>query len=318
MATEQYIIIQGECEEKLAEFEDESLDCIITSPPYNLNIKYGKYKDNKSREDYLKWLVSIFKIIKQKLKPDGQIYLNMGYSNIDPWISMEVALAIRNETNLILQNKITWVKSISIGDDTKGQFKPINSERFINPTNEDIYHFTKTGSVEIDRKIIGVPYVYKCNLKERNKKKNKTGGEKEDKRCKGNTWFIPYKTIQNKKDKGYHPATYPVELAEHCIKLSGLTEGVIVDPFVGTGTTIQAVKQLNEQFDNDITEELSEIRKIVDDESFEKIKENMKIATPRNKKYNLRGIGIDIDEEYVKFSKKRLGLEVAEEKEEEN
>ena len=45
-----------------------------------------------------------------------------------------------------------------------------------------------------------------------------------------------------KKDKGYHPATYPVELAEHCIKLSGLKEGVIVDPFVGTGTTIQAVK----------------------------------------------------------------------------
>ena len=64
---------------------------------------------------------------------------------------------------------------------------------------------------------------------------------KADKRCRGNSWFVPYDTIANReKHRGSHPATYPVSLIENCIKFSGLSQGILVDPFMGSGTTGKA------------------------------------------------------------------------------
>jgi len=70
---------------------------------------------------------------------------------------------------------------------------------------------------------------------------------KPNKRYKGNTWFIPYETITTKKKKGFHPATFPVKLVEDCIKFSGKTKGILLDPFMGTGTS--AVGALNQGLD---------------------------------------------------------------------
>ena len=196
----EYNFILGDCIEELKEQPDKSIDIVVTSPPYNIGLKYNKYKDKKPREQYLEWIYDIFTELKRVLKDDGHIFLNMGYTNKDPWISMEVALKLKDL--LVLQNKITWVKSISISndkDDTFGHFKPINSDRYINVTNEDIYHFTKTDKIKINRKAVGVPYKWDCNLIDRKTGKHridkKTGLPIENKRCKGNSWFIPYDTI---------------------------------------------------------------------------------------------------------------------------
>ena len=60
-------------------------------------------------------------------------------------------------------------------------------------------------------------------------------------RSRGNTWFVPYDTIANReKHRGSHPATYPVALIEQCIKFSGIESGVLVDPFMGSGTSAVA------------------------------------------------------------------------------
>ena len=263
-----YDFILGDCLEKLKEIPDKSISIITTSPPYNIGLKYHKYEDKKPRDQYLLWIYDIFVELKRVLKDDGHIFLNMGYTNKDPWISMEVAIKLKEL--FVLQNKIVWVKSISIGedkDDTHGHFKPINSDRYINVTNEDLYHFTKNDKVKINRKAVGVPYKWKCNLKNR-----KTGEIKEDKRCKGNTWFIPYKTVNSKKEKGYHPATFPEGLVEHCIKISDIKEGTILDPFIGSGTSVKVAKKMNDLGSG----------------------------------YNLLGIGIDIDEKYIDYCKERI------------
>ena len=65
-----------------------------------------------------------------------------------------------------------------------------------------------------------------------------------DLRDKGNTWFIPYETINSKELRGKHPATFPVKLAEDCIKLTGIDCGVVLDPFMGTGSTGLAANNL--------------------------------------------------------------------------
>jgi site-specific DNA-methyltransferase (adenine-specific) len=79
---------------------------------------------------------------------------------------MEVAFALRDTWTL--QNHIQWIKSIHVNQKTSGHFKPINSKRFLCPTWEHLFHFTKTGTVTIDRLAVGVPYeYYEANYVER-------------------------------------------------------------------------------------------------------------------------------------------------------
>ena len=64
-----------------------------------------------------------------------------------------------------------------------------------------------------------------------------------DKRCRGNTWFIPYETIQSRAKERPHPATFPVQLAEWCIKLHGGSRiDTMLDPFLGIGNSAVAAK----------------------------------------------------------------------------
>ena len=232
------MIYLKDCLEGMKELEGGSIDAIITSPPYNLNIKYGRYSDNKPRQEYLSWLVDIFREAKRILTDDGHLFVNMGYSNIDPWIGMEVGLALREDW--ILQNHINWVKSIHVNGKTSGHFKPINSKRFVCPTWEHLFHFTKDGNVEIDRLSVGVQYEhYEANIRG-----NNTAETKPNLRDKGNCWFVPYETINSKELRGKHPATFPVKLAEDCLKLTGKDTGIALDPFMGTGTTAVAAQIL--------------------------------------------------------------------------
>jgi site-specific DNA-methyltransferase (adenine-specific) len=252
--------ISGDSLDELKKLGDNTVGIVITSPPYNINLKYNKYQDKKPREDYLEWLKNIFTEIKRTLKDDGHVFLNVGDTNIDPWISIDVVSSLRDLFHL--QNKITWVKSISIGDETTGHFKPITSKRFLNNTNEHIFHLTKTCTENVERKAIGVPYKYKSNIE-----RFSNDG---DKRCKGNTWFIPYES-RNKKE--WHPCSFPINLVRDCILMTGKKTGLVLDPFSGSGTVVKTVQDLNE-----------------------------------NQNYSLSAIGIDIDDEYINYSKKRCGM----------
>lgn len=237
-------LLEGDVLERLRELPDDHVDCIVTSPPYNLDMNYGEGVDDRRPFDvYLAWIRDVFRECKRVLKPEGSLFLNVGYTSKEPWIAMDVANALRGD--YVLQNQFTWVKNISIGDVSHGHFKPINSKRYVNVTNESIFHFTKTGNVSLERLAIGVPFMHKSNLHSRSKAKADI--VKPDCRCRGNTWYLPYDTIQsNAKERGGHPASFPVSLAETCIKLClGTVSGkCVLDPFVGTGTTLVAAQAL--------------------------------------------------------------------------
>jgi len=142
----------------------------------------------------------------------------------------------------VLQNTIHWIKSVAIADRTFGHFKPISSKRFLNDCHEYIFHFTIDGKIEIDRLALGVPYQDKSNIA----RWSHTRGR--DKRCRGNTWFIPYKTIQSREKERPHPATFPVQLAEWCIKLHGVSRvKTLLDPFLGIGNSAVAAKNCGVQ-----------------------------------------------------------------------
>ena len=222
-----------DCLEAMKHMATGSVDLVVTSPPYNLGIGYSTYKDNLTDDDYLDWSVHWIAEVYRILQPDGALFLNVGGSSKDPL--MPHKLILRATELFTLQNTFHWIKSISIETTRKetisaGHFKPINSKRFVNDCHEFVFHLTKTGENEVQRRAIGVPYVHKSNI-------DRWGHTKgQDKRCRGNTWFIPYQTIMNRNSDRPHPATFPVQLAENCIRLHGEAEKtVMLDPFVGIG-----------------------------------------------------------------------------------
>ena len=228
-------IIHGDCLTELQKMPSEIADVVCTSPPYNIGKKYSGYSDNLENEEYLRWLFDVGSEIKRIMKPQASFFLNVGSTNTQPHIAMDVCQTMRKL--FILQNNIVWVKSITVNGVSSGHFKPINSKRFMNHNHESVFHFTKEGNVPLDRLAIGVPYTHKSNV-------TRWKGEQKDVRCDGNVWFIPYKTVQSKKEKFNHPAGYPVELVKRCIKLHGQPHPLVIDPFLGAGTTLVACRDL--------------------------------------------------------------------------
>jgi site-specific DNA-methyltransferase (adenine-specific) len=232
--------------------EENSLDAVVTSPPYNIGKTYGAHDDNLPRAAYLDWLGEIGRSVKRVLKEDGSFFLNVGNTPKDPWLAWDIASRIREV--FVLQNVIHWVKSIAIskkevgnypnisGDIAVGHFKPIVSNRFLNDCHEYIFHFTKNGNVKLNKLSIGVPYQDKTNI-------GRWKSAKRDKRDRGNVWFIPYDTIQSRSDRP-HPATFPLKLPEACIKLHGSRRKnmTVADPFLGIGSSAVASMKLGTNF----------------------------------------------------------------------
>ncbi len=227
-------IVRGDCLDVLPTLPAASVDVIVTSPPYNIGIAYRSYDDRLPREKYLAWLAEVGNRLARVLKPDGSFFLNVGSTGSDPWIAMDVAGAFRE--NFVLQNHIVWAKSVSVGDDTFGHFKPITSRRYLNQNHEQLFHFTLSGAVEVDRLAVGVPFKDKSNIAR--------WGHARDRRCAGNVWFIPYRTVRSKAQKFDHPAGFPVELPERCIRLHGADGATVLDPFLGAGSTLVAAERL--------------------------------------------------------------------------
>lgn len=242
----------GDAVDTLQSLGAGSVDLVVTSPPYNLGIRYRTYDDGRPRQEYLDWTGDWIRAAKSSLSDQGSLFLNVGAKPKDPWTALDVAQAVR--PHLELQNIIHWVKSIAIekvlagarsglADDLAvGHYKPINSRRFLNDCHEFVFHFSPKGTTPLDRTAIGVKYQDKSNV---TRWKQAGSGL----RCRGNTWFLPYDTIQNRDDERPHPATFPWRLPAYCLKLHGLERvRLAVDPFLGLGSSAVACAKLGVNF----------------------------------------------------------------------
>jgi site-specific DNA-methyltransferase (adenine-specific) len=232
---------QQDCIRGMAKLPNEHVDLVVTSPPYNLGVRYSRYSDRQDRQSYLRWCSKWAAEIRRVLEPRASFFLNVGSAPSNPMLPHEIVMALREK--FVLQNTIHWIKSITIEDrqggrDSHGHFKPISSKRFLNDCHEYVFHFTISGDVQIDRLALGVPYQDKTNIA----RWSHTRGS--DQRCRGNTWFIPYETIQNRAKERPHPATFPVQLAENCIRLHGVSRvQTMLDPFLGLGNSAVAAQR---------------------------------------------------------------------------
>ena len=86
----------GTASAELRHVAASSVDVIVTSPPYNIGVDYRSYDDRRPREDYLAWLGEIGLEMKRVLKDEGSLFLNIGGTNRDPWLPLDVAAAFRS------------------------------------------------------------------------------------------------------------------------------------------------------------------------------------------------------------------------------
>lgn len=225
------------------------MNVVVTSPPYNIGIPYKEYDDSRTEKDYLNRMRRFSRAVRFALSEDGSFFLNLGGKPSDPGWPIRVIEVFRRDFQL--QNTILWVKSIAIGKDdvgpsshlakdlAVGHYKPVNSDRYLNPVSEYVFHLTRRGDVSLDKLAIGVPYSDKSNVK-------RWSSARRDLRDRGSVWFIPYDTIQRARA---HPCVFPVRLPQWCILLHGLSKTrLVMDPFVGTGSTGIASKRLGVSF----------------------------------------------------------------------
>jgi site-specific DNA-methyltransferase (adenine-specific) len=222
---------------------------VVTSPPYNRRVPYRSYSDARPRQEYLGWIRRLGEVVSGALADDGSFFLNVGGAPSDPWLPWDVAREVGR--SLVLQNVLHWIKSIAVdrtgpdGDARPaafGHYKPLVSDRYVHGAHEYIFQFTHRGDVPIDRLAIGVPYQDRSNVRRWRRPASEL-------RCRGNTWFLPYTTIQRRARDRPHPATFPVELPERCLRLHGLARvRQVVDPFVGIGSSAVAAARLGVDF----------------------------------------------------------------------
>ncbi len=241
-------ILEGDCFELIKQQEDNSVDLVITSPPYSDIVSYGKEVSIKKPEEYVDWILPLFKEIYRVLKPSGSFILNIndncknGLRN--PYI-YELIYRNNKETKLKLYDTYIWHKMNGIPNGSKKRFRN---------TTEFIFHFVKNQKElkwYMDRVLVESSENYRNRLKY----PDSIGGQ--GKTIKGerietqgnftvkenNDLVRPdnvfrFRTAGASRDNTIkHPAPFYKELPEYFIKFLTDEGDTVLDPFSGIGTT---------------------------------------------------------------------------------
>ena len=204
--------------------EDNSVDLVLTSPPYNVDIQYNSHKDDVSYADYLefskKWMMRCF----EWLKEDGRFCLNVPLDkNKGGQQSVGADLTtIAKDVGFHYHSTIVWNEGNISRRTAWGSWKSASAPYVIAP-------------VEL------IVVLYKQNWKKTNGSKISDVTRDEFMEWTNGLWAF---NGESKRRIG-HPAPFPIELPRRCIKLFSYVDDVVLDPFSGSGTTLLAAVSNN-------------------------------------------------------------------------
>lgn len=217
----------GISEDLIPELPDNSIDLVITSPPYNVDVPYDNYKDNKDYWEYLSWLKDIFKELKSKLVKGGRVCINIGDKKNGkiPTHSDVIGFMVY-DLKYLLKTTIIWNKS-QIGNRTSwGSWKNPSNPSFPTPF-EYILVFCNESQEKIG------------------KKEAITVSKEEFITNSLALWtFAP----EHKMQEFGHPAMFPVELPRRLIHQLSYESDIVLDIFSGMGTTCLTAAMLKRRW----------------------------------------------------------------------
>jgi site-specific DNA-methyltransferase (adenine-specific) len=221
-------IIQGDCLEVMKNIPDNSVDITFADPPFNLKKRYNGYKDNKEFNTYLAWCKQWIHEMVRITKPTGSIFVH----NIPKWLTYYSSF-LNNST--YFKHWITWdAPSAPMG-------------KTLQPSHYGILYYVKDIK---KRKFYEIRYPHKRCRKCGYLLKD-YGGKKASLHPFGplvsDVWTDIHR-IKHNKYRDEHPCQLPIHLLERIILMSTDENDIVLDPFVGTGTTVIAAKRLGRRF----------------------------------------------------------------------
>jgi site-specific DNA-methyltransferase (adenine-specific) len=229
-----YKIINGKCEEVIPSLENNSIDLVITSPPYNVDLgnnkfnksQYDLYNDNREHTAYIDWLKTIFGTLYPKLKKGARVVINVGDGkNGRVPTHSDIIQFMTHELNYLPMANIIWQKS-QIGNRTAwGSFCSPSAPSFPKPF-EYIMVFSKE-TIKLQEE-----------------------GETDLKRQEFIDWSLSVWTMtpETKLKQIGHPAAFPIQLPYRAIKMLSWKNATVLDPFSGSGTTGVACTMLKRKY----------------------------------------------------------------------
>ncbi len=202
--------------------QDSSVDLVIADPPYCLGKDYGNASDKMNANDFLEWTEKWVQAVIPKLKPTGSLYLFATWQH-----SPEIFCFIKKY--MIMVNEIIWDRRVpSMGGST----------RKFSSVHDNVGFFAKQKNYYFDLDPVRIPY------------------DSETKKARTRSIFVGKKWLEigyNPKDiwsisrlhkihteRENHPTQKPLALIERMVKSSCPENGLVLDPFAGSGTTIEA------------------------------------------------------------------------------
>jgi len=206
----------------IGKIPNDSIDLIIADPPYCLGKDYGNNSDKKSPSEYLEWSKKWIDAVIPKLKDTGSFYIFLSWR-----YSPEIFSFIK--TRLTMINEIIWDRRVpSMGGSTR---------RF-SSVHDNIGFFVKTKKYYFDLDAVRIPYDPKTKKARTRsifvgKKWLEVGYNPKD------VWSVPRIHAQD-PERENHPTQKPLEIIGRIVKASCPEGGIVLDPFMGSGTTAAA------------------------------------------------------------------------------
>lgn len=220
-------LMMGDCAEKMGSIPSSSVDCVITSPPYNFDMEYGEYKDSKDWNDYFSWLGTVFRECYRVLKDDGRLIVN-----IQPLWSDYIP------THHILSSKL-----LDMGYKWKAEILWEKNNYNCKTCSWGSWKSPSSPYMKYTWEFIEV-YV-KSEYKHLGNSDDADISADEFKKLVVAKWsFAPERDME----KYGHPAMFPEELPYRCMKLFTYRGDKVLDPFMGVGTTGVVCKKIGRDF----------------------------------------------------------------------
>jgi site-specific DNA-methyltransferase (adenine-specific) len=199
----------------MAALPSDSMDLIVADPPYNLGKDYGNNHDERDRSDYERFTRDWLSEAVRLLRPGGSLYVFMGVRFIARLFSL-----LQDELRLDFNGWITWHYTQGMG--RKNGFSP---------RHEDILYFTRGKPFVFNLDEVRVPQKY---YRQRN---NMAGANP------GDVWHFSHVHYCS-AERWPHPTQKPEALLERIIRASSRPGDMVLDPFVGSGTTCRVALAL--------------------------------------------------------------------------
>ncbi len=211
--------------EKMDELPSESVHLVVTSPPYNVS---KEYDDNYTLEEYLSLLDRIWKEVKRVLVPGGRVCINIANLGRKPYIPLHgFIIQSMHDLGFLMRGEIIWDKSASAGTSTAwGSWKSAS-----NPSLRDVHEYILIFSKDFFKR-------------KRIANREDTISKDEFLEYSKSIWSFP---TESAKRIG-HPAPFPIELPYRCIQFYTYTEEIVLDPFMGSGSTAIAAIKLDRYY----------------------------------------------------------------------